>query len=76
MWRYASHQGRLLSEQDKDAGLADVITRRYRWGPLSYFLAFALAFVWVPASLGLNVALAIYYVLPRETTLSVPGRRA
>jgi uncharacterized membrane protein len=74
MWHYASHQGRLLSQHDRDAGLAEVITRRYRWGPVSYFIAFALAFVWVPASLGLNVALAIYYVLPRE--VSLPGPRA
>jgi uncharacterized membrane protein len=76
MWRYAAHNGRLLSQHDHDAGLAEVITRRYRWGPLTYFLAFALAFVWVPASLALNLGLAIYYVLPRETRFSLPGRRA
>lgn len=66
MWGYASRNGRLLSRHDSEAGLAEVITRRYRWGPITYFIAFALAFVWAPASLALNLGLAIYYVLPRE----------
>jgi hypothetical protein len=48
IWRYAAHHGRLLSEHDANAGLVEVITRRYSWGPISYFIAFALAFVWVP----------------------------
>ena len=65
MWRYVVGSG-LLLEGDERAELAHIITRRFRWGPLAYFLAFALAFVWVPASLGLNVALAIFYALPRK----------
>ena len=75
LWRYAAHNGRLLSAHDHEAGLAQVITERYRWGPLWYFIAFVLAFVWVPASVGVNVALALYYVLPRETVLSLGSRR-
>ncbi|MBV9132113.1 MAG: DUF1211 domain-containing protein [Chloroflexi bacterium] len=75
LWLYASGRGRLLSEHDANAGLAEVITRRYRWGPPCYFLAFVLAFVWVPASLGLNVLLALYYVIPRERMVRLPGRR-
>jgi uncharacterized membrane protein len=69
MWRYAYAHGRLLSERDRASGLAEVITRRYSWGPLTYGLAFVLAFVWVPASLGLNLALAVFYALPREMNL-------
>jgi TMEM175 potassium channel family protein len=76
MWRYAAHNGRLLSERDAHAGLAEVLTRRYSWGPVSYFVAFALAFVWVPASLGVNVLLAVYYAIPRERIVRLPGRRA
>jgi uncharacterized membrane protein len=76
LWRYASHDGRLLSPHDREAGLAEVITARYRWGPVSYFAAFALAFVWAPASLALNVLLAIYYVVPRERAIRLPGRPA
>jgi uncharacterized membrane protein len=75
MWRYAARDGRLLSAHDKDAGLAEVITRRYRWGPLSYFVAFALAFIWAPASLALNLLLAVYYAVPRERSTGWPGRR-
>jgi fatty acid desaturase len=76
MWRYAAADGRLLSDHDRHADLAGVITRRYRWGPITYFAAFALAFIWAPASLALNLALAIYYALPRERAVSLPGRRA
>jgi hypothetical protein len=76
MWRYASHHGRLLSTHDRDAGLAEVITRRYRWGPITYFIALILAFIWAPASLALNLLLALYYALPREQTFSLPGRHA
>jgi uncharacterized membrane protein len=72
LWRYASTDGRLLNKHDTEAGLADIITKRYRWGPLAYFAAFALAFVWAPASLGLNLLLAIFYAIPRETGLKTP----
>jgi uncharacterized membrane protein len=70
MWRYASADGRLLSNHARDIGLAEIITRRYRWGPLAYLVAFALAFVWAPASLGLNLLLAIFYALPRERVVN------
>jgi uncharacterized membrane protein len=69
LWRYASSHGRLLSAGDRDARLAEIITARYRWGPAAYFAAFVLAFVWPPASLALNLLLAIFYALPRETKL-------
>ena len=69
MWAYASRDGRLLNSHDAEAGLADIITRRYRWGPAAYGLAFALAFVWAPLSLALNLMLAIYYAIPRETAV-------
>jgi len=72
MWRYASTDGRLLSEHDSE--LAAVITARFRWGIPSYFAAFALAFVWAPASLFLNAALAVFYAIPREIKLS-PWKR-
>jgi uncharacterized membrane protein len=76
LWRYASHGGRLLGTGSHDAGFAHVITARYRWGPAWYFLAFVLAFVWVPASLGLSLLLAIYYAVPREAQLRLPRSAA
>jgi uncharacterized membrane protein len=75
MWRYASNNGRLLFKQDRDDGLAQAITARYRWGPVAYFVAFALAFIWAPASLGVNLALAVYYAWPRESNVQLPGAR-
>jgi uncharacterized membrane protein len=69
LWRYASNKGRLLSKEDHEAGLAHVISARYRWGPPAYFAAFLLSFVWAPASLVLNFALAMFFALPRELKL-------
>lgn len=73
MWQYASAHGRLLSAHDHDAGLAQVISQRYRWGPASYFTAFVLAFIWAPASLALNFGLAIFYAWPRERSVRSPS---
>jgi len=75
LWRYASANGRLLSRQAHETGLAQAITARYRWGPAAYFAAFAIAFAWAPASLALNLALAVYYAWPRESKLQLPGAR-
>jgi uncharacterized membrane protein len=71
VWRYASRGGRLLSAEDHDAGLAQVITARYRWGGPGYLLAFVLSFIWAPASLAVNFLLAVFFALPRQ--LHLPG---
>ncbi len=75
VWLYASRGGRLLSREDAASGLAEVITRRYRLGPAAYFVAFLLAFAWAPASLALNLLLAIFFALPREFKLPARPRR-
>ena len=63
LWRYASHQGRLLARgHDREA--AATITRQYRFGPLLYLAAFLLAFVNVTASVGLCALLAAFFALP------------
>jgi uncharacterized membrane protein len=74
LWNYAAHNGRLLSRADYEAGLAQVITDRYRLGPPAYLCAVALSFVWAPASLVLNFLLAIYFALPGD--IGVPRRRS
>jgi uncharacterized membrane protein len=66
LWRYASKNGRLLKQADHQAGLARVISDRYRWGVPAYLTALALSFVWAPASLALNFGLAVFYAWPRE----------
>ena len=49
LWRHAAADGRLLAE-DHDRHKARRITEQYRFGPLLYCVAFALAFVSAPAS--------------------------
>ncbi len=60
LWRYASHNRRLLSKS-ADPLLVETITRQYRFGPLFYLAAFLLAFVSIWASLVLNLLFAIYF---------------
>lgn len=60
LWRYASADNRLLGRSIRESD-RDRITRRYRIGPTAYLIAFLLAFVSVPASVGLCAALALYF---------------
>jgi len=61
IWRYAvSHQ---LLDHNLAASAA-MISRQYAVGPLMYVLCFALAWIDVRVSLGMNVALAIFFALP------------
>jgi uncharacterized membrane protein len=65
LWHYASHRGRLLARgHDREA--VAFITRQYRFGPILYFVAFLLAFVYVPASVGLCALLAGFFALPEK----------
>jgi hypothetical protein len=66
LWRGASRNGRLLHE-DHDRDAVRHISESYRFGPLSYVVALALAFLSVTASLLLNLALA-------STSRFRPGR--
>jgi uncharacterized membrane protein len=63
LWRYAAHGGRLLA-RGHDVEAAATITRQYRFGPLLYLVAFGLAFVSVPARVGLCGCLAAFFALP------------
>jgi uncharacterized membrane protein len=63
LWLSASARGRLL-HANASARTVEAITRSYRWGPVIYTFAFALAFVNVAASLALNLALAVHFARP------------
>ena len=63
LWHYASHHNRLLDRQ-ADPRAVKTITRQYRFGPLLYLVAFALAFIYAPASILWNLLLAIFFALP------------
>ena len=65
LWQVASRGNRLIVEGAEEAA-ADV-TRRYRYGVPSYLLAALVAIGSVPASLAIDGALALYYVLPQRS---------
>ena len=65
MWWYATWHGRLLNAE-LDLAAVRSINRRYLLGPVSYLACVALAFVSVPASLALNIALAVFYAWPYQ----------
>ena len=67
LWLYAARDNRLLDRR-ADPRAVEEITRAYRFGPLLYFVAFALAFVSVAASVGLSFLLALYFALPRASS--------
>ena len=75
VWRYAVAGGRLL---DPDADMEGVrtISRRYLAGPISYGVAFALAFVNAWASIAVHAVLAGLYVLPERKAPRPAQRRA
>jgi uncharacterized membrane protein len=62
-WRYASARGRLLGAE-ADPGLVRAIHRRFRFGPLFYVVAFALAFINAELAFGCCILLAVVYALP------------
>ena len=67
LWLYATYKRRLLSKS-VDPALIATITRQYRFGPLFYLVAFALAFVNVGASVALNGGLAVYFAFTGQMT--------
>lgn len=62
LWRYASRGMRLLDPRTTRAQVEE-INRHYGFGPALYLAAFLLAFVSVPASLGLCLGLAVFFAI-------------
>ena len=63
LWRYASYRGRLLGK-DADMRAVAAIGRQYLSGPLTYLIAFGLAFINTPACIIFSFALALFFALP------------
>lgn len=63
LWRYASHNHRLL-DKNADKQTVDAISKQYMFGPLFYVVTLIVAIINVPASIILNFALAIFFALP------------
>jgi uncharacterized membrane protein len=61
-WRYiATHPG--LIDQHVDSSTIQRISREYRFGPLFYLIAFALAYINALAGIAATLVLAIYFGL-------------
>ena len=63
LWRYASHENRLLDKRS-DPRLVRAITDQYKFGPLFYVVTFVLAIIYVPASIVGNLLLALFFAFP------------
>ena len=64
LWRYAASRNCRLLAADVDRAAVAKISEQYAFGPAMYLVCVALGWVSVPASLGLNVALACFFALP------------
>ncbi len=63
VWRYASHDRRLIDEHVSDARVR-MRTRRNVFGPFMYGAGLPLAFVSTWAAIGLWCAIGLYFLLP------------
>jgi len=63
LWRHATAGGRLLAPTS-DREEVESITRQYRFGPLWYGIAIALAFWSASASLAACLILALFFAVP------------
>ena len=70
LWRHMVRGGLLDSATQESAG---AISRQYAFGPISYLVCFALTWVSVPASLLMNVALAVFFAIPPRTRAEFRG---
>ena len=71
LWRYASHDNRLLGK-NANTHAVKAISGQYWFGPLAYLIAFGLAFFSTPTSLGLNFLLALFFALPPRLPRPLP----
>jgi uncharacterized membrane protein len=67
LWRHAVRRN-LLDAHTQES--AESISRQYAVGPISYLICFGLTWVSVPASLAMNIALAIFFAIPAKARQS------
>jgi len=61
LWHHAVRGGLLDSETQESA---NSISRQYAVGPIAYLVCFLLSWISVPASLAVNIALAVFFAIP------------
>ena len=60
LWRHAIGHGRLLTKGFRERE-AEELTQQYRYGPLAYLFCFGLSFVSAKLSIGLCLALVVFF---------------
>jgi uncharacterized membrane protein len=60
LWRHATRNGRLLTPGYREDEVA-ALSQQYKYGPLAYLIALGLAFVSSAASIGLCLALVVFF---------------
>ena len=63
LWHHAVRNG-LLDAKTLES--AHSISKQYAIGPLAYLISFGLSWVSVPASIGVNVLLAVFFAIPPQ----------
>jgi TMEM175 potassium channel family protein len=77
LWRYAASRGGHLLAENVSRETAERITQQYNYGPVSYCIAIALAWISIPSSLIINVVLAMYFAMPPHiANRALPLRKA
>jgi uncharacterized membrane protein len=67
LWRYAASSRRQLLSAQVDRAAVDQITSQYAIGPAAYLVCLMLAWISVPASIFLNIALACFFLVPPKS---------
>ena len=65
LWHHAVRAGLLDSATHESAA---AVSRQYAVGPIAYFVCLGLTWVSVPASLILNISLAMFFAIPPRTS--------
>jgi TMEM175 potassium channel family protein len=69
LWHHAVRSD-LLDASTRES--AEAISKQYAVGPVSYLICFGLTWVSVPASLAVNIALAMFFAVPPRTHIDNP----
>jgi hypothetical protein len=71
MWWYAVSKGRLFSTKISEAWQKKITRQYYIFGPSAYLVAFVAAFFSPVLSLGICLALAVYWAVQGTPTLDL-----
>jgi hypothetical protein len=71
LWRHAVRAGLLDAATHESA---ESMSRQYAVGPLAYLVCLGITWVNVPASLILNIALAVFFAIPPKLATGHRGR--